>query len=572
MASNKYTYNMVVTMFRDHLQERSDYESEWKHVSNNLLPGRGIFQHYSKPRKRDITSNNIINTVAEDALGVLTAGLHGRLTSPSAPWFRTRWSDDKINYVEPLKIYLADSTRILQDALLASNFYSVINSFYTEYAGFGNGCIFIDENTDNDLIPFRFNLLTVGEYSFSLGKDGLPSVFIRTIFMSERQLVDHFPDTVSTEVKERVRTRKAGIDKVNLSIIECIVKEDYQDKKYYRVMYEHNSATTKQHQRDTADKKPLQEDGFYEWPYPVARWNVIGSDTYGVGVGARAVKDIQRLQEMEKALLVATHKAIDPPLNAPSRMRGKLSTLPGGRNYYVNPNEKVESIYNVPLDYNGVVTVIDRIEKRLQRTFFNDVFITGSRDPNASPLKATQVIAQEREAAFRLGPMVNRTETDLLVPAMRRCFNILKRKGMLPAIDPALEEIAGEFMFDLVSPMAIAQKAAQGQGVDSFMGFTANAAQFDPTVLDNVDGDKAVRDRAEIEGVGIGTLRSEEAVKALREQRAKQQAAQAQAEQNAAQQQGVQAQQTADVGNRKTAAEAGQILGETQQVMQETGL
>jgi hypothetical protein len=473
--------------------------------------------------------------------------------------------------VEPLSLWLKQATDILQDALLDSNFYSVINSFYTEYAAFGNGCIFIDENTDSDLVPFKFTLLTVGEYSFSMGKDGLPSVFVRTIFMSERQLVEMFPNTVSAVVKERVKTNKSGVDKVNMALIECLVKQDYKDKKYYRVMYEHTSGNT-QHSRDASEKQPLQEDGFYEWPYPIARWSLIGSDTYGIGVGAKAVKDVQRLQEMERALLVATHKAIDPPLNAPSRMRGKLSTLPGGRNYYVNPNEKVESIYNVALDFNGVVQVIDRIEKRLQRTFFNDVFITGSRDPNASPLKATQVLAQEREEAFRLGPMVNRTETDLLVPAMTRCFNILKRKNMLPELDPQLEELAGTFKFDLVSPMAIAQKAAQGQGVDSFMGFVSGAAQFDQTVLDNVDGDAAVRERAEIEGVSIGVLRSSEAVAAIRKQRAEQQAAQAKQQQEMAQQQMAQEQQTAEVNNRKTAADAASILGETQQTRQETGL
>ena len=86
----------------------------------------------------------------------------------------------------------------------------------------------------------------------------------------------------------------------------------------------------------------------------ISRWGTIGSDVYGIGPGSRALPDIKRLQEMEKAFLMATHKSINPPLNAPARMRGKLKTLPGGENYYSNPAETVNEIYQVKFDYQGV--------------------------------------------------------------------------------------------------------------------------------------------------------------------------------------------------------------------------
>ena len=65
--------------------ERSDWEQEWRDVSDYLLPGRGVYQLYTRPRKRALTSKKVINTVAEDALYVLTSGMHGALTSPALP-------------------------------------------------------------------------------------------------------------------------------------------------------------------------------------------------------------------------------------------------------------------------------------------------------------------------------------------------------------------------------------------------------------------------------------------------------------------------------------------------------
>lgn len=550
--------------------ERAEWEAEWRQINENLLPGRGIFQTYSAPRKRKLTNANIINSIAEDSLYILTANMHGRLTSPTMPWFTLKWADESLNGVDPLVEWLQNSETLLHAALHESNFYSMINSFYTEYAGFGTGCIYIGEDTESDYVPFRFELLTAGEYSFAMDMHETPNPFARTIFMSQRKLVEHFPETASEEVRRNVSENREGIDKIDVTVLEYIIKSDFKDKKYTRVFYEVKAPhkTTREH-----DQKPLSIDGFYEMPYPVARWSTIGSDTYGIGPGSRALPDIKRLQEMEKSFLMATHKAINPPLNAPARLKGKVSTLPGGVNYYANPNEKVGSVYDRNLfDYQGVSAAVERVEQRIQRNFYNDVFLTAARDPNASPLKATQVIAQDQEKLFRLGPVVERLQFEFFIPTINRCFNIMKRKEMFPELPPELEDLAGDFEVELISPLAIAQKSVKSQGTDAFMAFLASAAQFSPEILDNVDPDKAAVQRAEIEGVDLGILRTRDEVARIRRERqeARQEAQrreqQAQAAQVGSETELKQAQAT------KTRAEAGLTLVESQEVAGQAGL
>ena len=550
--------------------ERTDWEAEWRQISDFLLPGRGIYQTYTKPRKRKLTTRNVINTVAEDALYVLTSGMHGALTSPSRPWFSLDWEDSRITKIEQLKAWLQDCTKKQHMAFHASNFYSIINSFYTELIGFGTACVYVGEDSESSSSPFRFETLTAGEYAFSVGADGLMATFFRTVFMTERQMVERFPKTVSKKVKDRVKRGETGIDRSDLAVVEFVVRSPYKDKPITRMYFE--TASTLRQTKPNPEQKPLEVSGYYEFPYMVARWSTIGSDIYGVGPGSRALPDIKRLQEMEKAFLMATHKSINPPLNAPARMRGKLNTLPGGYNYYANQNETVSEIYRVNFDYNGVSNAVERVEQRIQRNFFNDIFLTASRDPNASPLKATQVNVQEQEKMLRMGPVVERLQHEFFYPLVDRCFNIMLRKEKFEPLSPELADMAGDFSISLISPLATAQRSVALGGIQAFMGFVGQTAQFDPSVLDNVDSDKAVREYADITGVDIGVLRPSDGVAKIRDDRAKAQAAKAKQEQamQAAQVQGSVGMQ--DSAARKTSAEAGQINMETTQLAQELGM
>jgi hypothetical protein len=512
-------FTKVSSAYDELRNERSEWEAEWRNISDYLLPGRGIYQTYSKPRKRKLTSTRVVNTIAEDALYVLTSGMHGGLTSPSRPWFQLEWEDDKLKDIEPLTAWMEEAQERLHGALHDSNFYSIINSFYIEYAGFGTGAVYVGEDTKTDDVAFRFELLTAGEFLFSMGVDGRPDQFFRTIFMTERQIYERFDKKkLSPRLIKRVERNDSGIDTPKFTLLEYISRYRYSDDKpWSRVFYE---IITGSHKDEDRFRQPLSYDGFYEFPYPTARWNIIGSDVYGLGPGSRALPDIRRLQEMEKAFLMATHKNINPPLNAPARMKGKLNTLPGGYNYYSNPQETVNEVYQIRFDYQGVSAAIERVEQRIRRNFFNDIFLTANRDPNATPYKATEVTAREQEKMLRLGPVIERLQHEFLKPLLERCFNIMLRKDMFPPLSPELADLAGDYNVSLVSPLATAQRAVALQGINSFLMFLGQAAQFDQQIMDNVDIDEAAREYADISGVRMGILRPQEEVDRIRAQRA----------------------------------------------------
>lgn len=567
-------YSKVMSGYQDGRNERSEWEVDWRQVSDFLLPGRGIYQTYSKPRKRQLTTKRVINTTGEDALYVLTSGMHSGLTSPSRPWFKLGFVDEDIKKVEPLKAWLQDCDKRLHAALHQSNFYSIINSFYIEYAGFGTGSMYVGEDTGTDQTPFRFELLTAGEYAFATGAHGKAEVFWRTIVKSMRQVVALYPKTCSDEMKKKVKENDTGIDRSDVILVEYVSRVPFMGKAFTRITYEVSSGSGASNHlsQSTSPKEPLEIKGFYEFPYPVARWGTIGSDVYGIGPGSRAIPHIRRLQEMEKAFLMATHKAIQPPVNVPGRMRGKENLLPGGRNYYSNPNEVVSEISTARFDFQGVSAAIERVEQRIQRNFFNDIFLTASRDPNASPLKATQVNVQEQEKMLRLGPVIERLQHEFLQPVIERCFNIMLRKDKFQELSPELADLLGDYKITMISPLATAQRAIALNGINSFMGFIGQYAQYDQTIIDNVDADAAAREMGDISGVDIGILRPQEDVKKIRSDRAKRQAAEKEAATKAQVteiQSGVDNQ---DANTRLTAAQAGQVNAETQQLVNEAGV
>ena len=575
LKESKYTFLKLAGIYQELIHDSSEWRAGWRQVSDWLLPGRGIFQTYSKPRKRKLTNPNVINNAAEEALYVFTSELAGRLTSPAMPWFSLDWVDSTLKDIDPLKNWLQDCTDSLHRYLHVSNFYGVLDSFYNEYAGYANAVTYTGEDSRSSEAPFRFEVLTAGEYAFTVDPQARLDMFFRTIFMTEKNLYLRFPDTVSKELADRVKAKEAGVASSYVTVLECVFKESIGDKPYTRVFYETGFNGQRVNRGIKEPQEPLERKGFYEFPYQLARYSLIGSDTIGLGPGNRAIPHIKRLQEMEKTFLMVAHKGADPPVNVPSRMRGKTNLLPGGKNYYRNPNELVKSVYDVRQDYNGLLSGIERTEQMIKKIFYNDLFLTSNRDPNATPYKATEVNARENEKLVRLGPELTRLNHEFFQPLIERCFNICLRKNKFPVFPPEYVDIvakSGGYKINLISPLATAQRGVALQGMQSFLGFVGQAAQFDQGALDKIDVDATVDEYADITGVPHRILREEAEVQKRRDIRNKAQAAEQQ-KQDAMEGQAMATELDAKKAQTmKDQAEAGATFLEGQQVGQEAGL
>lgn len=505
------------------LRERADSEYDFREISDYILPGRGIYQTISKPKKKRFSAPKAINTSATEALEVLTAGMQSGLTSQSRKWFILEWENEQAKEVPFLQQWLQQAEDEIYTVYAGSNFYSAIQSFYTESAGFGNGFIYQLEDTRSTV---RFELSTVGEYVVSLNGTGRVDKCYRTLFMTPRMLEEKFSlGRLPDPIKQLIR------DKDNeayfFPVVHAIIPEEHLGKPFASVYYLKGGPNS----RTQGLPAVLQSRGYYEFPGASLRWDVIGSDSYGIGPGHRALNNTKRLQEMEKSFLMAVHKSVDPPVNAPARMRDQLDLLPGGKNYYSSPNDLVKEVYQGRVDLSAAAAAIERVERQIGRQFYNDVFLTASRDPNASPLRTGEVEARNDEKFVRLGPVVQRFQTDVFEPLIERTFNIILRQERLPEIPPEFLPYVEGFKVRMISPLAQAQKMMEARSIESFLQFVGAVSQFDQNARDNIDIDGAVREYHDISGAPIEILRPVEQVGQLRQQRAEAMQAQMQREQ-----------------------------------------
>ena len=119
--------------------------------------------------------------------------------------------------------------------------------------------------------------------------------------------------------------------------------------------------------------------------------------------------------------------------------------------------------------------------------------------------------------------MLEQLNQDLLDPLIDVTFAIMLRQGLIP--DPP-EELQGlPLKVEYVSIMAQAQKLVGLAGIERLAGFALEASKVVPEILDKIDTDQMVDVVADRLGVEPGVTRSDEAVEAMRANRAKAQQA-----------------------------------------------
>ena len=494
------------------IMERAVYDATAKKISDYIAPGRNVHSTFTRPQIKKTPPKNSINPAAEDATEVLVSGIQAGLVSPSRPWFKLYFPDKRLRLVKAYTDWLYRAERVIYDMLSASNFYATVPAFFSEVINFGTGPIYIG---GADRLQFR--VLTWGEYYIDVNAYGEVDTLFRIIYLTLKQLQEKYGSKLPSSLAQL----KKPLNNFYFTVIEAVIKEKYQDKPYKSTHFLYNApagyALTKS---DDIFNKPLRVRGYYEFPYPTARWSVIGADVYGTGIGAKVLSTVQRLQEHEKSLLMMVHKEADPPMNVPVRLKGSEDFYPGGRNYYSNPQMKAEEVMRRSFNYQGIIASIQRIEDRIAKAYYNDIFLTAARDPNASPYKAAEVNAREAEKTLRLGPSIEMLGTAVFKPLLTRVFNIGLRKGLIPPPPEALVNTAN-YGIDMIGVLAQAQKAMGVQPMLEYIQMVTAVGQLDTAVIDKVDTDALHDEFADIKGIPSVIIRSKDDVQKIRENRAK---------------------------------------------------
>lgn len=511
-------------------QERQSWVPKWRDLNDFILPNRGRFLTTETNRGRTMSSK-IIDSTATFAAGTLSAGMMSGMTSPAKPWFRLTTADLELNERGAVKMWLHQVTQRMSTIFLKSNLYNHLPVVYEDLGVFGSGALSVLEDDENVI---RCEDYPIGSYWIGLDAKNRVRVFYREWQMTIEQLVEEFggegvdPDWTrfSDATKAAWENHAYG---QRVTVCHLIVPNDAHDPAMLPAKYKafHSCKWEAGSPHGPGLERWLEESGFDEFPVLVPRWKVSGGDVYATSCpGMVALGDIKQLQLQERRGAQALEKMINPPMIGPTSLKhGAPSTLPGGITYIDERDgtKGFRTAYEVKVPLDQLEAKNQQKREMVNQAFFANLFLMldslESARTSSQPVTAAEIAAREREKLLVLGPVLERSNEDLLDPLIDRTFAIMLRRGLIPPAPPELEGVP--LKVEYISVMAQAQKIASLTNLERFATFAGEIAQTKPDVLDKVDTDQLIDVYADATGVDPSLVVPDEQVASMRQARAK---------------------------------------------------
>ena len=516
MAKFEYIQKRLNKMSSD----RSTWEDHWQEILDYVMPRKADITFVrSKGEKR---TEVLFDSTAITANNLLAASLQGTLTSPSLPWFSLKLRDDDANKIRDIQIWLEDTARRMYAVFNESNFNTEVHEMYLDLCSVGTAAIFVEEANEGFLQGgLHFNTLHIAEYFIQENATGKVDTLYRKYKMTARQAIQEFgEENLGPKIKEAAKMkpdtqfnfihaveptadyeRAVGKAKTKLPFHSCHVCEE--------------------------DKMVVRVGGYNEFPYLVPRWSKATGEIFGRSPSYNALPDIKTLNKAVEIGLKAWAKAIDPPLLVTDDgVIGRVRMTPAGITVVRNDS----AIKPLQIGSNWQIT--DLKENQL-RTAIRQAYYSDQLQLQEGPqMTATEVQVRYELMQRLLGPTLGRFQTEFLNPLIERVFGIMMRSD---ALMPRPEAIEGNNMdIEYVGPLARSQRMEEAVAVERLYQLAMQVVQVDPTVMDVINHEQAIRMRATLLGVPKTVLRGEDEVAEIREQRA---AAQQQAQEQAMAQQ-----------------------------------
>ena len=496
------------------ISRRDNWDTHYQELADYMLPRKAdIVKKRSRGEKR---MELIYDGTALQAVDLLSASLHGMLTSGATPWFHLDMKDTDVGRDDDVREWLQDSSTRMIRAFNQSNFENEIHEMYVDLVVFGTACMFVEMDEGQ----LRFSTRHISEFYLQENQFGLVDTVFRKYKQPARQAVQRF-----------------GIENVGEFIRKTHEKKpDEEVEIMHVVMPRADRDTTKVDNKNMPfasyyicmnSSMMISESGFQEFPYIVPRFLKATGEIMGRSPAMVALPDVKMLNLMSKTIIQAAQKQIDPPLLVPDDgFIMPIRTQPGGLNFFRSGSRDTITPLNTGANIPIGLSMEEQRRGAIRSAFYVDQLISGGA-PN---MTATEVVQRQEERMRVIGPVLGRLMNEMLRPLVDRVFALMLREEML-AIPPELLQ-GTDIDIEYVSPLARAQKSSSLNSTMQALEILLPLAQALP-VTDHLDPDGLVKHITDSLGVPKTTLRSSREVAQMRQERAaaEQQAMQRQSEQ-----------------------------------------
>lgn len=485
---------------------RGFWDQHWQDIRELVRPAGQEFNKQINPGQRK--NEFQYDGTAPDAVEELASGLQSFLMNPTERWFEIKVEGyDEVSDLNAMVWLEEVSDRIYSE--YASEDVKLNTSASEVFLDLGSyGTAILSQEWDGGYICFR--CYSISDCYLKEGSDGSIDTVHRKIKMTTRQVLQEFEgDKIPAKILESKEPEREW------EIIHMVFPRTDRDP---------SGATAKNMAyasfwvcNDTKDI--IRESGYRSFPYHVPRWTRLPNEVYGRSPAMKCLPDIKMLNIMERTMIKAGQKIVDPPLVLPDDgFLLPIKTAPGSLIFKAPGTENPELL---PQSTQGLQIGLEHSNQKrdfIRKCFYADWLRLGKDNKEMTAFEASE----RRDEKLRLmAPMLGRQQSELLGPMIVRSYELLSAAGKFPPPPPSLHRRRLKVCY--VSPASRAQLGTKANNMSRFMQDLIPVAQVKPEVMDVIDADGMAQELAIIRGVSRKFLKSPDKIKSERDARAQQQ-------------------------------------------------
>lgn len=473
--------------FRKARERRSGWEGLWQECYDFALPQRGGVLEREAPGGR--RTDRLFDGTAPDAVDQLAASLLAHLTPPWSRWIGFVPGPDlperEHDAVGPA---LEAAAEVLHGHLDRSNFAVEVHQCFLDLVVGGTASLLVEEAPPGEPSAFRFTAVPLPDAVLEEGPDGRLDVAFRRTEATRDQLERRFPGLV---LPDRLARDTERDPRRTIALVEAVLPEPPRSGSAYRwmVLFEDGDA----------DEPPVARGRFAHAPFVNFRWLKAPGEIYGRSPVMKALPDIKTANKVVELVLKNASIAVtgiwqaddDGVLNPAAVKLTPGTIIP----------KAVGSAGLTPLEAPGKFDVSQLVLEDMRARIRHALLADQLAQIHAPRMTATEVLERAGQMARLLGATYGRLQTELVVPLVRRCLDILTRRGEIDALplDGRLVDLQHR------SPLAQSQGQRDAQGT---LAWLQTALALGPEAAAAVDAAAAARWLGERFGVPAELMRA----------------------------------------------------------------
>ena len=403
--------------------KRQNWDNLWQDLSDYFCPGRitSIRREEEGARK----TQKIYDNTGADAAQKLAAGLYSRTVNPASKWFyiTLETADEELENNKEVAQWF-DLARDRTQSVINKRGTGALYQTYCDLTSLCNAVLFIQEDPINGI---SFRTYPIDRVDIAEDYRGVVDTVYRKFEMTLRQIEQEFPGKLPYDKRQQM--------------------EEEPDAKAWVL---HVVAPRKDRDPDKIDSLNmpfeslyilcegpvlLEESGYPEMPYAVARLEVLAGELYGRGPATIALPEVKSLNEMAKLQLDGSNMRLRPPLDVPlNAYVNPIQLIPGYKNLNQDEGGRRVTAVNVAGDLQYTAKDIELQQNKVKEIFYNDQLYLRTN----AEMTATEVQKRSEIQMQLMGPWQGRLELELFEPLINRILGILIRQGEVPPPPQAL--------------------------------------------------------------------------------------------------------------------------------------